>query len=283
MTFFSVFEPWPVCAGAEIEKRRSISKTSFLRKYESLEKYTEIRISIGAKNSINPFTGPLFPKTDQECLQSFLLESIVWKKDLGISNMSKGYHSRSPEEFQDFLRKSRDAGKSKNRSKLILFFDVILLLFIFSVVAKLLNPLAFSGQTESKEISSGFVSYRLSSSKENSKEFPIFFLFLKNKGTERLSFPNEGTRIRVFIKSGDLNCLEDSWTLASKTLEPGSTNFFRYEISSERFSALPPECRTHEKSMWNNISGAFQGVKKRSFHAEILRKNENISLEIPNF
>ncbi|GBF38679.1 hypothetical protein LPTSP1_16730 [Leptospira johnsonii] len=200
-----------------------------------------------------------------------------------MSKMSKGYHSRSPEEFQDFLRKSKDAGKSNNRSKLILFFDVILLLFIFSVVAKLLNPLAFSGQTESKEISSGFVSYRLSSSKESPKEFPIFFLFLKNKGTESLSFPNTEDKIRVFIKSGDLNCLEDSWTLISKKLEPGSTNFFRYEISSALLSNLPPECKTQEKSILNNITGVFQGGKKRSFHAEILRKDENISLEIPNF
>ncbi|MGJ4746769.1 hypothetical protein ACQV5M_10465 [Leptospira sp. SA-E8] len=205
------------------------------------------------------------------------------EKGPGISKMSKGYHSRSPEEFQDFLRKSRDAGKSKNRSKLILFFDVILLLFIFSVVAKLLNPLAFSGQTESKEISSGFVSYRLSSSKENPKEFPIFFLFLKNKGTDSLSFPNAEDKIRVFMKSGDLNCLEDSWTLTSKNLEPGSTNFFRYEIPPHLLSNLPPECKTQEKSVLNNITGVFQGGKKRSFHAEILRKNENISLEIPNF
>lgn len=205
------------------------------------------------------------------------------EKGPGISIMSKGYHSRSPDEFQDFLRKSKDAGKSNNRSKLILFFDVILLLFIFSVVAKLLNPLAFTGQTESKEISSGFVSYRLSSSKENSKDFPIFFLFLKNKGTESLSFPNTEDKIKVFIKSGDLNCLEDSWTLASKNLEPGSTNFFRYEISSELLTHLPPECKTQEKSILNNITNVFQGEKKRSFHAEILRKAENISLEIPNF
>ncbi|TGL59021.1 hypothetical protein [Leptospira sarikeiensis] len=198
--------------------------------------------------------------------------------------MSKGYHSRSPEEFQEFLRKNRQVDKSNNRAKLVLFFDVILLIFIFAVVARILNPLAFSGQSESKEISSQSLSYRLSSSKENSKDFPTFFLFLKNKGTEEVYFPKDKDKIRILVKSGDtLYCFEDTWSIPPKKLEPGSTHFFRYETSSEVISGLPPECKSAERSVWNNISQTFRGGKKRSFRAEILRESENVSLEIPNF
>ncbi|TGK00928.1 hypothetical protein EHO59_13490 [Leptospira semungkisensis] len=198
--------------------------------------------------------------------------------------MSKGYHSRSPEEFQEFLKKSREDHKSKTRGKLILFFDLILLLFIFAAVAKVLNPLAFSGQSESKELKLQSLSFRLSSSRENTKELPTFFLFLKNQGTESVQFPNAKDKIRIHISTSEgLNCLQDSWELAQKTVEPGSTEFYRYEPSSELIQILPPECKVPAKSVWNNLSSAFRGERKRKFQVEMIRENGNVSLEIPNF
>ncbi|TGK05262.1 hypothetical protein EHQ53_16600 [Leptospira langatensis] len=198
--------------------------------------------------------------------------------------MSKGYHSRSPEEFQEFLKKSREDNKNKSRGKLILFFDLILLLFIFAAVAKVLNPLAFSGQSESKEIKIQNLSFRLSSSRESTKDLPTFFLFLKNQGNETVQFPDAKDRIQVRISTSDgLNCLQDPWTLISKKVEPGSTEFYRYEPSSEAIQNLPPECKIPVKSVWNNLSSAFRGEKKRKFQVEMIRENGNVSLEIPNF
>lgn len=198
--------------------------------------------------------------------------------------MSKGYHSRSPEEFQEFLKKSREAGKSKNRSKLILFFDVILLLFIFAVVARLLNPLAFTGQTESKEVPWEELQLRVTSSREAGKDLPVFFLFAKNQGKVSREFPSKEESLSLKISAGDgLNCLSEVLHFSERRIEPGSTEYFRYSPDESKQAALPPECKVAQKSMWNNITKAFQKEKQRRMEMQVSKDRKSISLEIQNF
>lgn len=88
--------------------------------------------------------------------------------------MGKGYHSRSPEEFRDFLKQIQTKGKEKSRTKLILLFDLILLLFIFAVVARIVNPLAFTGKKESNQITVSGVQLRVSESRDGGHQLPVF-------------------------------------------------------------------------------------------------------------
>ncbi len=54
--------------------------------------------------------------------------------------MSGGYHSRSPEEFRDYLDKIKaDKGK-RNVKNFIIFVDIILLLVVFYMASRFMNP-----------------------------------------------------------------------------------------------------------------------------------------------
>ncbi len=198
--------------------------------------------------------------------------------------MSKGYYSRSPEEFKEFLQKKRDGDKGKTRTRLILFFDVILLLFIFAVVARLLNPIAFTGQSESKEIRLRNLQLRLTADRESGKELPTFFLFFKNPGAETGTFPEKNETVQIKILTGEgLNCFSDTLKIPEKKIEPGKAEFYRYEPDSNLATTLPLECKTPTKSILNNITKVFRPEKKRKVLLEILRDKQNVSLEIPNF
>lgn len=198
--------------------------------------------------------------------------------------MSKGYHSRSPEEFQEFLKKSRESDKGKNRSRLILFFDLILLLFIFAVVARIMNPLAFSGQMESKELPWQDLRLRLTSNKQEGRDLPVFFLFAKNQGANSRAFPEKGETLSVSMSSSEgIRCFSEEWTLPEKKIEPGNTEFFRYVPEENRLSLLPPECSASDKSAWGNLSRAFRKERTRRFDLEIIRDGKKVVLEISNF
>ncbi|TGK17170.1 hypothetical protein EHO61_12150 [Leptospira fluminis] len=195
--------------------------------------------------------------------------------------MAKGYHSRSPEEFREFLKQVQKKGKERSRTKFILFLDLILLLFIFAVVARLINPLAFTGRKESKPTQDSEIRILVSADREGGKEVPVFFLFMTNSSGKEIRYPDRQTEfIGKISTSSGLSCLEEEWKIPEKTILPGKTEFFRYEADEASVRNLPPDCKIPKSNFWTNITKNFLKAKERDFELQIRRKEETLRLRI---
>ncbi|EQA47042.1 hypothetical protein LEP1GSC050_0777 [Leptospira broomii serovar Hurstbridge str. 5399] len=195
--------------------------------------------------------------------------------------MGKGYHSRSPEEFRDFLKQIQTKGKEKSRTKLILLFDLILLLFIFAVVARIVNPLAFTGKKESNQITVSGVQLRVSESRDGGHQLPVFFLFMTNSGSIDVKYPSIGTKLTGKISTNTgLSCLQEEWQVPSRIIAAGKTEFFRYEPNADRVGKLPDECKVVKPNFWTNITRHFKTAVERNFELEILDQKSIMRLSI---
>ncbi|EPG74915.1 hypothetical protein LEP1GSC058_1550 [Leptospira fainei serovar Hurstbridge str. BUT 6] len=195
--------------------------------------------------------------------------------------MGKGYHSRSPEEFREFLKQIQTMGKEKSRTKLILLFDLILLLFIFAVVARIVNPLAFTGKKESNQITVSGVQLRVSESRDGERQLPVFFLFMTNSSSVDVKYPSAGMKITAKITTNTgLSCLQEEWQIPSRTIAVGKTEFFRYEPNRDRVNELPEECKVIKPNFWTNITRHFKTAVERNFELEILDQTSVMQLNI---
>ncbi|PJZ69194.1 hypothetical protein CH373_14860 [Leptospira perolatii] len=195
--------------------------------------------------------------------------------------MAKGYHSRSPEEFQEFLKQNRERSKDKSKTRLILFIDLILLMFILAVVARIMNPLAFTGRKESNQASISGIQVRVSSNREGSGNFPVFFLFMRNQASSEISFPESNLIFQAKVSTNEgLVCFAENWEVPARIISPGKIEFFRFQLSEQAANSLPPECLFSKPSTWNRILWAFGGTPIRKFELDISSPKESANLKI---
>ncbi|GBF49298.1 hypothetical protein LPTSP4_08080 [Leptospira ryugenii] len=118
--------------------------------------------------------------------------------------MAKGYHSRSPEEFREYL-KSLEKSKSKWKwRQIVLLLDVILLIFVVYLVFRELNPGSFQDPNLStKQVIDGYQSY-FALSREADEHFQGYFFFLENKSEIPLQIPlpDWKSEFRILTKEG---------------------------------------------------------------------------------
>jgi len=159
--------------------------------------------------------------------------------------LAKGYHSKSPDEFREYL-KSLEKNKSKLKwRQIVLLLDVVLLIFVVYLVFRELNPGSFQDPTMStKQTVDGHSAY-LSLSREPDTSFQGYFLFLENHTDNEILFPktNWKSEFRILTKEGILCYTEDiNWE--TKKIPKFSKGFLYHSVSLEKLKRLPNDCRT---------------------------------------
>ncbi|EMO45103.1 hypothetical protein [Leptospira santarosai] len=180
--------------------------------------------------------------------------------------MGGGYHSRSPEEFKKFLEESRkqSGGGKFSRVRLIFILNLVLVVLVIGMVARTMNPTAFTVQSSSSKLQIESVTLYVKSSREGKEGFPTFFLFMKNEnGSKEFRFPNSSFNFKISVSNKEgLNCLAKKWDVSERNLVPDKIEFARFRLSDDEISSLPPDCKIQSESgFWGRV---FSRMNRKS-------------------
>lgn len=158
--------------------------------------------------------------------------------------MGRGYHSKSPEEFREYLKKIGESKKQNRWRQFVLIFDLVLIILIFYLGFKALNPGSFADRTQSeKQIIDGYSAY-LSLSREEDELYQGYFLFIDNNSTKPLLVPltTWKTEFRIKTRSGIL-CYSEEVKWENRQIPGESKGFLYHSISKKKLKDLLPDCR----------------------------------------
>lgn len=188
--------------------------------------------------------------------------------------MGQGYHSRSPEEFKKYL-KSLDLGSRKrNWRQIILLVDVVLLVLVFYMVFRALNPGLADNTQSQKQLVEGIPSY-LFLSREKDLDFQGYFWFFENKTSVPLTIPRKEwkVRFRILSKEGKL-CYDEPLQFPTKTIQPEGRDFLYHNISIAKLNKLPADCRKEIFDINKSFFRSRYLALELGFFAEILLETE---------
>jgi len=148
------------------------------------------------------------------------------------------YYSRSPEELKEFLKAKKSTHPFKNRTFLIIFADVVLIIAIATLVQK-------SGYFSYDKISSKgryaragmeFSGTIVNLHKAGAGEEIFFFIKLTNNGNSAVDFPAENGPLQ--IGNGAIEVLENNQIIKSfkiyfekKTISPEKEVYYKFPLS----------------------------------------------------
>ncbi|PJZ31785.1 hypothetical protein [Leptospira kmetyi] len=200
--------------------------------------------------------------------------------------MGGGYHSRSPEEFKKFLAESRkqSGGGKFSRIRLVFILNLVLVVLVIGMVARTMNPSAFTVQSSSSKVRMKDTTLYVKSSRDGKDGFPTFFLFMKNEIYAEIRFPDPTWKFTILLSGKDgLNCLDTSWDVPERTLWPGKIEFARFRASDDTIASLPPDCKA--KSSDGFIERIFRRTSSQSglkLEVRVSHKEESQILTIEN-
>ncbi len=188
--------------------------------------------------------------------------------------MGQGYHSRSPEEFKEYLKSLNNGSKKRNWRQMIIIIDVFLLIFVFYMVFRALNPGLSDNSQSAKQLINGIPSY-FSLSREKDLDYQGYFWFFENKTKEPITLPIKQWRVtfRILSKEGKL-CFEEPLVLAPKTIPPESREFIYHSVSISKLNRLPEDCRAEIFDINKSFFRSRFRALELGFFAEILLETE---------
>jgi len=157
--------------------------------------------------------------------------------------MSQGYHSRSPEEFKEYLENLNKKKKKKNLSQFIILADIVILLLIFYIMVNQFNKAG--GKVDfirSKKVQVKNATFYLTRGEEN-KNSVNYFLFVTSQENQSFTFPDSNLIDFKIIAPGNIICAEKQITLPSKNIKNATTEFFLIEIPKTILSGSPAVCQ----------------------------------------
>ncbi|TGM56874.1 hypothetical protein [Leptospira vanthielii] len=190
--------------------------------------------------------------------------------------MGKGYHSRSPEEFREYLKQIGDKNKKTRWRQVVLLIDLVLVVLIFYIGFRALNPGSFQNRTQSdKQIVDGYPTY-LSLSREEDDLFQGYFLFIENGTKTEIQVPNPNwkSEFRIQTRQGIL-CFKEEIQWETRTIPAQANGFLYYSVSKKKWKDLVVDCR---KEIFDEDASIFRS-KFRSldlgFYAQVLVFSED--------
>ncbi|EOQ95995.1 hypothetical protein LEP1GSC195_1752 [Leptospira wolbachii serovar Codice str. CDC] len=190
--------------------------------------------------------------------------------------MGKGYHSRSPEEFRDYLKQIGDKNKKTRWRQIVLLIDLVLVVLIFYIGFRALNPGSFQNRTQSdKQIVDGYPTY-LSLSREEDDQFQGYFLFIENNTKAEIHVPNPGwkSEFRIQTRNGIL-CFQEEIQWENRTIPAEANGFLYHSVAKKKWKDLVTDCR---KEIFDEEASIFRS-KFRSldlgFYAQVLIHSED--------
>lgn len=190
--------------------------------------------------------------------------------------MGKGYHSRSPEEFREYLKQIGDKNKKTRWRQIVLLIDLVLVVLIFYIGFRALNPGSFQNRTQSdKQIVDGYTTY-LSLSREEDDLFQGYFLFIENNTNSEIQVPNPHwkSEFRIQTRLGIL-CFKEDIQWEKRTIPAQANGFLYYSVSKNKWKELVADCR---KEIFDEEASIFRS-KFRSldlgFYSQVLVHSED--------
>ena len=179
--------------------------------------------------------------------------------------MSKGYHSRSPEEFQEYLKKLQQRPGKKGWSQLIILADIVILVFVFYLVSKsMMQTSEDRSMLVSNKFNTDGLVYYFSRGEDNSAITSQYFLFIRNNSLNNFIFPaNFNTEFRIETEDG-MVCASNNIAFKEKTVPAGETVFLPFEIDKSVLDGSPPQCKSIYKSASERGIQNFIAVWKKS-------------------
>lgn len=191
--------------------------------------------------------------------------------------MSKGFHSRSPNEFRDYLDTLKKNQKKVFWKQLIVFIDIILIMLIFYVVYQFINPGSMNlGQ---KSVVENYQGMRLSltASQIDQYDGALLYLVIDNKSnlTHRIPPPDWKVHFHWNTESGIL-CDQNKYILlqSPKDVPAHSTTMLELPIPPPTNPNSLDEC-SKEEFQKRKLFG-IGGFKKRVFLLNITIEDKNM-------
>lgn len=162
--------------------------------------------------------------------------------------MSKGYHSRSPEEFRDYLDKIKaDKGK-RNVKNLIIFVDIVLLLVVFYMASSFMNPGGDVQVKKSDKVSREGLEMYVAKSNQKDKDIARYYLFINNPTGETKKFGTFLNGQIEYISETKEICLQKPFTLEEKQILPYTRESFPLQVLKISKDVLNPDCKNLYKT-----------------------------------
>ncbi|MCG6167439.1 hypothetical protein LFX25_06375 [Leptospira sp. FAT2] len=200
--------------------------------------------------------------------------------------MGGGYHSRSPEEFRKFLEESRkqSGGGRFSRVRLIFILNLVLVVLVIGMVARTMNPSAFTIQSSSSKVRMEASTLYIKSSRDGKDGFPTFFLFMKNETETEIRFPDPTWKFTIFLSGKEgLNCIDAIWEVPERTIHPGKIEFARFRASDVTIDSLPPDCKIKSsENFWERIFRRTGGKSGLKLEVTVSHKEDKQILSIEN-
>lgn len=202
--------------------------------------------------------------------------------------MGKGYHSKSPEEFREFLEDIKKNQKKAFWKQFIIFVDIIIIMVIFYVVYQIINP--GSMNLTQKSVVENFQGMRMSltASQIHSQDGALLYLVAENKTPDLISIPGENWKIQYkWITEDGVLCSQGNYIFVSqpKPIPPTATALQEILIPPPHPDSSPNPCKREEFTKRKLFGiGSFQ---KRILKLKVLLNDnshtEEFEIEINPF
>ncbi len=158
--------------------------------------------------------------------------------------MASGYHSRSPEEFRKYLKELNAPNKTRNWRNILLIIDLFLLLLVFYMVSKKLNPsLEVPNKTSSKIVLSDLQIY-IAKSITPLPSSVSYFLFAANQSNQPIQF-GRNTKLNLVVRSeSHQECLKKDFVLSEKNIQPGMSENYAFFFEKIPENELSEDCKS---------------------------------------
>lgn len=156
--------------------------------------------------------------------------------------MAKGYYSRSPEEFREFLDSLNQSGKKRSIRNIVIFLDIIILTLVFALAVKFLNPGSIANRSNKVLVDEVQVYFTKSNQNFSNRQISYFFM-LENTSSEVVDFGGEKLQAEFSFQTEEgYLCYKKSLSFAQKKIEPLQTTFYVFSFPIEIISGWQDEC-----------------------------------------
>lgn len=159
--------------------------------------------------------------------------------------MAKGYHSRSPEEFKEYLKNLQNSKRKKNWKQIVIFIDIILLMLIFYFVYQNINPGILNSSTRSDFVSWNQLKLSLSASQYNTSANTLTYLLVENPTNAAFEFPESDLEYAYYWKTEKRETCKFSQykiELAKRSIPAHTSTVIEIPIPSPESNSQIPEC-----------------------------------------
>lgn len=190
--------------------------------------------------------------------------------------MGKGYHSRSPDEFREYLKSLNQKNRSHFLKQIIILVDIVLIMVIFYMIHQMIAP-SPSG-VGNKTTIENFQNIRLTLSSSHTRNDigAFLYLILENKLSKPVDLTNWGISYQ-WKTNKEETCDNGILKLHSfpKILEPNSTHMLEIFVPPPNQNLnLPKGCKK-EHLIKRNFFSWGKSYPKLLLEISIHDSNEN--------